>query len=99
MLQSIHICTHFFCYTINKEKKEGNAMLDLLMIIVFCWLFFKALGLVFRLAWGVTKFLVGLLVTAAAVTLVGGVLFAGGLVLLLPIALVGIALGLLKAVV
>ena len=79
--------------------KEGNAMLDLLMIIVFCWLFFKALGLVFRLAWGVTKILVGLLVTAAAVTLVGGVLFAGGLVLLLPIALVGIALGLLKAVV
>lgn len=74
-------------------------MLDLLMIIVFCWLFFKALGLVFRLAWGVTKILVGLLVTAAAVTLVGGVLFAGGLVLLLPIALVGIALGLLKAVV
>ena len=79
--------------------KEGNAMLDLLMIIVFCWLFFKALGLVFRLAWGVTKILVGLLVMAAAVTLVGGVLFAGGLVLLLPIALVGIALGLLKAVV
>ena len=74
-------------------------MLDLLMIIVFCWLFVKALGLVFRLAWGVTKILVGLLVTAAAVTLVGGVLFAGGLVLLLPIALVGIALGLLKAVV
>lgn len=74
-------------------------MLDLLMIIVFCWLFFKALGLVFRLAWGVTKILVGLLVTAAAVTLVGGVLFAGGLVLLLPIALVGVALGLLKAVV
>ena len=73
-------------------------MLDLLMIIVFCWLFFKALGLVFRLAWGVTKLLVGLLVTAAAVTLVGGVLFAGGLVLLLPIALVGIALGLLKAI-
>ena len=74
-------------------------MLDLLMIIVFCWLFFKALGLVFRLAWGVTKLLVGLLVTAAVVTLVGGILFAGGLVLLLPIALVGIALGLLKAVV
>ena len=74
-------------------------MLDLLMIIVFCWLFFKALGLVFRLAWGVTKFLVGLLVTIALGTLVGGVLFAGGLVLLLPIALVGIALGLLKAVV
>ena len=74
-------------------------MLDLLMIVVFCWLFFKALGLVFRLAWGVTKFLVGLLVTAALVTLVGGVLFAGGLVLLLPIALVGVALGLLKAVV
>ena len=74
-------------------------MLDLIITVLFCWLFFKALGLVFRLAWGVTKILVGLLVTAAAVTLVGGVLFAGGLVLLLPIALVGIALGLLKAVV
>ena len=74
-------------------------MLDLLLIVLFCWLFFKALGLVFRLAWGATKILVGLLVTAAAVTLVGGVLFAGGLLLLLPIALVGAALGLLKAVV
>ena len=68
-------------------------MLDLLMIIVFCWLFFKALGLVFRLAWGVTKILVGLLVTAAAMTLVGGVLFAGGLVLLIPIALGAMLLG------
>ena len=74
-------------------------MLDLLLIIVFCWLFFKVLGLVFRLAWGLTKFLAGLLVTVAVVTLVGGILFTGGLVLLIPIALVGGALGLLKAVV
>lgn len=74
-------------------------MMDILLIVIFCWLFFKALGLVFRLAWGITKILVGLLVTVAAITLVGGVLFAGGLVLLIPIALAGIALGLLKAIV
>ena len=74
-------------------------MMDILLIVIVCWLFFKALGLVFRLAWGITKILVGLLVTVAAITLVGGVLFAGGLVLLIPIALAGIALGLLKAIV
>ena len=74
-------------------------MLELLLIVVFCWLFFKVLGLMFRLAWGVTRFLVGLLVTVALVTLVGSILFAGGLLLLIPITLVGIALGLLKVIV
>ena len=74
-------------------------MLNLLLIVIFFWLFFKALGLVFRLAWGVTKLMVGLLVTAAVITLIGGVLFAGGLLLLVPITLMGIALGVLKVIV
>ena len=74
-------------------------MLELFAVVLFCWLFFKALGLAFRLAWGTTKILVSLLFALAVPMLVAGVLFAGGVLLVLPLILVGIAFGLLKAVV
>jgi len=72
-------------------------MLELILTALFCWLFFKALGLAFRVAWGTTKIVASLLF-AVALPLVGLCLaFAGGLMLLLPIALIAVALGLLKA--
>lgn len=74
-------------------------MLEILTVILFCWLFFKALGLAFRVAWGTTKILASLLFTVAVPMLVVCLLFAGGIALLLPLALVGIAFGLLKAIV
>ena len=74
-------------------------VLELLLIIGFCWLFFKAVGLVFRVTWGVAKLVAGLLVFLALPLLVVCALFAGGLVLLLPLALVAIALGILKVIV
>ena len=74
-------------------------MLELLTVALFCWLFFKALGLAFRVAWGTTKILAALLFTVAVPMLVVCLLFAGGIALLLPLALVGIAFGLLKAIV
>lgn len=74
-------------------------MLEILTIVLFCWLFFKALGLAFRVAWGTTKLLASLLFALAVPMLVAGVLFTGGVLLLLPLILVGIAFGLLKAVV
>ena len=73
-------------------------MLDLLLTILFCWLFFKAIGLAFRVAWGTTKIIASLLFALALPLLVVCLLFAGGLLLLLPIALIAIAFGLLKAV-
>ena len=74
-------------------------MLEFLTVILFCWLFFKALGLAFRVAWGTTKIIASLLFTVAVPMLVICLLFAGGIALLVPLALVGIAFGLLKAIV
>lgn len=72
-------------------------MLDLIITVLFCWLFFKALGLTFRLAWGVTKFVVWLLFALALPMMIGCLMLAGGLLLLVPLALVGLAFGLVKA--
>ena len=74
-------------------------MLEILTVVLFCWLFFKALGLAFRVAWGTTKVIASLLFAVAVPLLVVCLLFVGGIALLLPLALVGIAFGLLKAVV
>lgn len=71
--------------------------MELLMIIAFVWIFFKALGLAFRVAWGTARIVASLLFTLAVPLLVVCVVFAGGIALLLPLALVGIAFGVLKA--
>lgn len=73
-------------------------MLEILTIILFCWLFFKAMGLALRLAWGTAKLLAILLFVLAVPALVLCLLFAGGALLLLPLVLVGIAFLLLKTV-
>ena len=80
-------------------EKEGKNMLEILTVVLFCWLFFKALGLAFRVAWGTTKIIASLLFTVAVPLLVVCLLFVGGIAVLLPLALVGLAFGLLKAVV
>lgn len=71
--------------------------MDILLVIAFCWLFFKALGLTFRVAWGTTKVIASVLFGIAVPLLVVCLVFLGGIALLLPLALVGIAFGLLKA--
>lgn len=74
-------------------------MLELVMVILFCWLFFKAMGLALRAAWGAARIIASLLFAVAVPMVVCCLLFAGGLLLLVPIALIAIAFGLLKAVV
>lgn len=74
-------------------------MLDILTVILFCWLFFKAIGLAFRAAWGVTKIIASILFAVAVPMLFFCLLFAGGVLILVPFALVALAFGLLKAVV
>ena len=73
-------------------------MLEILSVILFCWLFFKTLGLAFRAAWGTAKMIALVLFILAVPMLVISLLFAGGILLLVPLALVGLAFGLLKAV-
>lgn len=72
-------------------------MLEVLLVILFCWLGFKVLKLAFKVTWGVTKIFAAVLFVAAVPLLIVGLFFAGGLVLLLPVALIAAAFGLLKA--
>ncbi len=64
--------------------------------ILFVWLFFKALKLTFKITWGITKIIAVILFIIAIPALIVCLLFAGGTVLLLPLALVGIAFGLVR---
>ncbi len=71
-------------------------MFELLITIVFIWLMGKTIGLAFRLTWGVAKVAASILMAIALPVLVVCFLFAGGIVLLLPLALIGAALGIAK---
>ena len=70
-------------------------MLEFLVVVLFCWLFFKAAGLAFRVAWGFAKVIASLLLVLALPILILSLIFAGGIVLLVPVAMIGIALALL----
>jgi hypothetical protein len=71
-------------------------MFELLMLILFVWLFVKAISLAFRVSWGIAKVFAVILFVLAVPALIGGLLVAGGIALLLPLALIGIAWGILK---
>ncbi len=72
-------------------------MFELLILILFGWLSLKALGLGLRLTWGLAKIVAAILFVVALPTLIGCLLFAGGVILLLPLVLVAAACGVLKA--
>ncbi len=71
-------------------------MFTCLMIGLFIWLAVKAVGLALRLTWGTTKLLASILFAVAIPTLVGCLMFAGGILLLIPVLMLGAAVGLLK---
>lgn len=72
-------------------------MFTFLMLIGFFWLFFKGLGLAFRLTWGAAKIVGSILMFLALPVLGLCAVFAGGLMLIVPLAMVGIAIAILKA--
>ena len=72
-------------------------MLELLTIVIFIWLLVKAVGLAFRLTWGVAKVAASLLIGLALPVLIICLVFVGGVVLLVPLVMVAIAAGILKA--
>lgn len=71
-------------------------MLKLLTVIVFIWLFFKTIGLTLKLTWGMAKIISGILMVIALPVLIAGLLFVGGMVLLIPIIMVCIAASITK---
>ena len=74
-------------------------MFELLVVIAFLWLFMKGFGMAFRVAWSLAKVVAVILFVLAIPALLGGLLLAGGVLLFIPIALVGIGWGILKATV
>lgn len=72
-------------------------MFEILVTIAFIWLFVKVIGLTFKVTWGLAKIVAVILFVIALPTLIGCLLLAGGLALLIPIALVGAAFAILKA--
>lgn len=71
-------------------------MFELMIVIAFVWLSLKTVGLAFRLTWGIAKIVAALLLVLAFPALIVGLLFAGGLVLLLPVLMVGTAFGIAR---
>ena len=71
-------------------------MFEIVVSLLFAWLFISALRLMFKVAWGLTKVIAVILMIAALPLLVGILLIAGGFALLLPVALIAIAVGVLK---
>lgn len=72
-------------------------MFELLTTVVFVWLLVKAIGLAFKLTWGAAKVIASLLIGLALPALIICLVFVGGIALIIPIAVIGIAVGILKA--
>ena len=72
-------------------------MFEILTIAIFIWLLVKSISFMFKLTWGVAKIVASLLMVVALPILIVCLVFASGIVLLVPIILIAIAAGILKA--
>lgn len=72
-------------------------MFEFVTIILFIWLLAKAIGLAVKLTWGAARVIASLLMAIALPLLIGCLLFAGGVALILPLAVMAAAVGILKA--
>ena len=72
-------------------------MFELLTIVVFAWLLIKAIGLAFKLTWGMAKIIASILMVLALPLLIVCLLFVGGAILIIPVAMIGIAAGIMKS--
>lgn len=72
-------------------------MFEILVVIAFIWLTIKFFGLAFRITWGVAKIVASILFVLALPLLMICMIFANGLALLFPIALVAVAVGMLRS--
>lgn len=69
-------------------------MFEILVIIAFVFLAIKFFGLAFKIAWCAAKVIASILFVLALPALIICVIFASGLLLLLPLALILVAVGL-----
>ena len=72
-------------------------MFELLTIAIFVWLMVKAIGLILKLTWGTAKVIASILIGLAFPVLIVCFIFVGGIALLVPVVMIAIAAGILKA--
>ena len=72
-------------------------MFELLVIVIFIWLLAKTIGLAFKLTWGAAKIVASILIGLAFPVLIVCFIFVGGIALLIPVVMIAIAAGILKA--
>ena len=72
-------------------------MFKLLILIAFCYLFFCAVRLAFKVTWGLAKIAAVILFVLALCALIACMFTAGRFILLIPVMMVGTAFGILKA--
>ena len=72
-------------------------MFELLTIAIFIWLLMKSIGLAFKLTWSVAKIAASILIGLAFPVLIVCFVFVGGIALLVPVVMIAIAAGILKA--
>ena len=72
-------------------------MIEILCTALFIWLFIKVFGLIFKVAWSLTKIIAMVLFVMDLPALIVCFIIAGGFLLLIPVAFLGLALALLNA--
>ena len=72
-------------------------MFELLVMIACIWLTIKVIGMAFRITWGLAKIVAGVLMIFALPLLIVSIIFWSGIALLIPVALLCGAFGILKA--
>ncbi len=72
-------------------------MLEIIFTVLAIWLFIKAVGLAFKLTWGTAKIIATILLALSVPVFIVLLVLFGGFALLLPVALIAGAVGLLKA--
>lgn len=71
-------------------------MIEFLLTVIFIALFVWTAKLLFKISWGVAKIIATVLLVLALPVLVVCFLLAGGVALLIPIAIVGGVVGIIK---
>ena len=72
-------------------------MFEFIIVAIFIWLVVKTVGIALKLTWGVAKIAASILICLAFPMLFFTLVFVGGIALLVPIIMIAIAAGILKA--
>lgn len=76
------------------EKELFDILIAVVSVLVFVWW----IKLVFKMAWGTAKILATVLAVSALIVLIVCLLFASGILLLIPLGLLFGAIGIVKSV-